>query len=255
MPAKSKAQARFMGMVHAFKKGEMPGASAAVKRAASGMSDDEAKRFASTKHRGLPDKIRGESMFGQVVAQYNEYGDTLRNSFSMREMAEKLMDIADFAEQTLTNETAGNDWYDAHTIRRNIKEMRAYVKEFHKLAEEYDTIRTRATALYDDMGRVLERYFEVTGYDTDNDMEDDLIPANGEKNPEQRGSHVPQVHETDFSDVGGITEPKSRRDELKKKLRERVVAMARHKLTGEQLVRFDTLDPAKQLRAAWRIVK
>lgn len=250
MPAQSKAQQRFMGMVHSFKKGDMPDASTAVKKAAGGMSDDEAEKFASTKHRGLPDKVKGESMFGQVVGQYNEYGNTLRNSFSMREMAEKLMDIADFAEQTLTNETAGNDWYDAHTIRRNVKEMRAYVKEFHKLAEEYDTIRTRATALYDDMGRVLERYFEVTGYDTDNDMENDLVPGNGDKNPEVRPSNAPQVHETD-----DIAEQPSRRDELKNKLRERVVAMARHKLTGEQLVRFDTLHPAKQLRAAWRIVK
>ena len=251
MPAQSKSQQRFMGMVHAFKKGESPNASAAVKKAAGSMSDDEAEKFASTKHKGLPDKVKGESMFGQVVGQYNEYGAALRNSFSMREMSEKLMDIADFAEQTLTNETADNDWYDAHTIRRNVKEMRSYVKEFHKLAEEYDTIRTRATALYDDMGRVLERYFEVTGYDTDNDMEDDLVPANGEKNPEQRGSQVPQVHE---NEVDGEPEP-TRRDELKKKLRERVVSMARHKLTGEQLVRFDTLHPAKQLRAAWKIVK
>jgi len=238
-----------MGMVHAFKKGESPDASGAVKNAADTISDEEAEKFASTKHKGLPDKVRGESMFGQVVGQYNEYGDTLRNSFSMREMAEKLMDIADFAEQTLTNETAGNDWYDSHTIRRNVKEMRSYVKEFNKLAEEYDTIRTRATALYDDMGRVLERYFEVTGYDTDNDGVDDLVPGNGNKNPEQRHSNVPQVREDDTVNTS------DRRDELKKKLRERVVSLARHKLTGEQLTQFDTLHPAKQLRAAWRIVK
>lgn len=241
MPAQSRAQQRFMGMVHAFKKGDMPDASSAVKKAASSMSDTDAKDFASTKHKGLPPKVKGESMFGQVVGQYNEYGEALRQSFSMREMAEKLMDIADFAEQTLTTETARDDWYDQHTIRRNIKEMRAYVKEFGKLADEYDTIRTRATALYDDMGRVLERYFEITGYDTDDDGEPDLIPGNAEKSPDRNTTNfVPQVHET---------------DELKNKLREKVVAMARHKLTGEQLVKFDTLPPAKQIRAAWKMVK
>lgn len=52
----SKAQQRFMGMVHAKKKGEMKGGSDEVQKAADSMSDKEAKKFASTKHKGLPEK-------------------------------------------------------------------------------------------------------------------------------------------------------------------------------------------------------
>ena len=58
--AKSKAQQKFMGMVHAAKKGEKP-ASKEVAKAAEGMSKSDAKDFASTKHKGLPDKVN-ESM-------------------------------------------------------------------------------------------------------------------------------------------------------------------------------------------------
>ena len=53
--AVSKAQQKFMGMVHAAKKGAKP-ASKEVAQAAKGMSGKAAKDFAKTKHKGLPDK-------------------------------------------------------------------------------------------------------------------------------------------------------------------------------------------------------
>ncbi len=56
MPAKSKAQQRFMGMVHATQKGDMESPSPEVSKAADSMSDKDAKDFASTSHKGLPDK-------------------------------------------------------------------------------------------------------------------------------------------------------------------------------------------------------
>ncbi len=56
MPAVSKAQQRFMGMVHAAQKGDMENPSPEVSKAANSMSDKDAKDFASTSHKGLPDK-------------------------------------------------------------------------------------------------------------------------------------------------------------------------------------------------------
>jgi hypothetical protein len=58
MPAQSKAQQRFMGMVHATQKGDMDSPSPEVSKAADSMSDKDAKDFASTSHKGLPDKIK-----------------------------------------------------------------------------------------------------------------------------------------------------------------------------------------------------
>jgi len=62
MPAKSKAQQRFMGMVHAAQKGDMKNPSPEVEKAADSMSDKDAKDFASTKHKGLPNKVKSESI-------------------------------------------------------------------------------------------------------------------------------------------------------------------------------------------------
>lgn len=53
--ALSRAQQKFMGMVYAAKKGETP-ASPEVAKAAAGMTKKEAKKFAKTKHKGLPEK-------------------------------------------------------------------------------------------------------------------------------------------------------------------------------------------------------
>jgi hypothetical protein len=52
----SKQQQKFMGMVYAAKKGEKP-ASPVVAKTAAGMSKSDAKDFAKTKHKGLPNKV------------------------------------------------------------------------------------------------------------------------------------------------------------------------------------------------------
>jgi len=57
MPAVSKAQQRFMGMVYATKKGDMTNPSPEVAKAAASMKKSDAKDFASTKHKKLPEKI------------------------------------------------------------------------------------------------------------------------------------------------------------------------------------------------------
>ena len=55
--AVSKAQQKFMGMVHAAQKGEKP-ASKEVAKVAKSMPKKAAKDFAKTKHKGLPEKVK-----------------------------------------------------------------------------------------------------------------------------------------------------------------------------------------------------
>lgn len=58
MPAKSQKQQRFMAMVLSVKKGLNKGkASSKVRKAAESMSESDARDFASTKHKNLPEKV------------------------------------------------------------------------------------------------------------------------------------------------------------------------------------------------------
>ena len=58
MPATSKAQQRFMGMVHAVQAKKMKAPSKEIAEAAKDMSPQDAKDFAKTKHTGLPEHVK-----------------------------------------------------------------------------------------------------------------------------------------------------------------------------------------------------
>lgn len=81
MPAQSKAQQRFMGMVHAVQKGDMEAPSKEVEKAADSMTKKSAKDFASTSHKGLPNKKENMSitrerlkeLVKEVMTEESEY--------------------------------------------------------------------------------------------------------------------------------------------------------------------------------------
>ena len=80
MPAKSKSQQRLFGQVHKCKK-EGSCSSDKVKEIASSISDKDAKDFAKTKHKGLPDKVeKPKSRF----SSFKEHLDKMEETFADR---------------------------------------------------------------------------------------------------------------------------------------------------------------------------
>jgi len=74
MPAKSKQQQKFMGMVHALNKGEIKPSdvSKSVKDVAKTIKKSDAEDFASTKHSGLPKKVKE-----QILNALKEYANKM----------------------------------------------------------------------------------------------------------------------------------------------------------------------------------
>jgi|10_taG_2_1085330.scaffolds.fasta_scaffold23442_4 hypothetical protein len=74
MPSKSKAQQKFMGMVHSLKKGDTKPSDVSkdVKDAAKSMSKKDAKDYASTKHKGLPNRVKQE-ILDRLKTEYAFY--------------------------------------------------------------------------------------------------------------------------------------------------------------------------------------
>jgi hypothetical protein len=91
--AVSKSQQRFMGMVHAKKKGEMEGGSKEVKKAADSMTDKEATKFASTKHKGLPEKKTKKEDYDVDTANqlWSEVGERLEKLGEMDDAKFKVI--------------------------------------------------------------------------------------------------------------------------------------------------------------------
>lgn len=68
MPALSKVQQRLMGMAYAYKKGELDSkdTSQEVKDLADSMTLKQLKKFAATKHEGLPERVPENIQVGQI---------------------------------------------------------------------------------------------------------------------------------------------------------------------------------------------
>ena len=79
MPAQSKSQQRFMGMVRAAQKGEKP-ASKTVAKVAKKMDKDDVEDFASTKHKGLPNKVKKETKVRKLIRKM--VGEIMREGFA-----------------------------------------------------------------------------------------------------------------------------------------------------------------------------
>lgn len=102
MPSVSKAQQRFMGMVRAAQKGEMKNPSPEVQDAANSMKKKDVKDYASTKHKGLPDKKEmkeengyGEERFCELCGkkEYREecsYGPKMWDMFTIRNFSKSV---------------------------------------------------------------------------------------------------------------------------------------------------------------------
>ena len=71
MPADSKKQQKFFGIVRAIQKGEMAPTTPETAKAAEDMKKGDVKKFASTKHKGLPEKkkIEEDRQIKKIVKQ------------------------------------------------------------------------------------------------------------------------------------------------------------------------------------------
>ena len=80
-------------------------------------------------------------------------------------MAEDICNIVENASKYIMNET--DDWFDGISVKRNLKEVRTLAKEFYKTSKERQGYTERMQSLYEDMGNILNRYFEIAGDTTD----------------------------------------------------------------------------------------
>ena len=95
----------------------------------------------------------------EALKNYNALGKTLYQQSSLKETAKKLSNIAEMAATHTVQET--EDWFDKVTVSRNMKELTNHSKQFSKIAEEASSVQQRLSALYEDMGMILNRYYDI----------------------------------------------------------------------------------------------
>jgi hypothetical protein len=105
----------------------------------------------------LPSELKKH--FLEIISTYGQHRESMSRKSDIRQVAETLGAIADAASEYTLRE--GGDWFDRVTIKRNMKELSNLQKAFEKEAVEAKSQEQRLEALYEDMGHVLGRYFEI----------------------------------------------------------------------------------------------
>jgi len=125
MPALSKKQQQFMGLVLAYKRGEIPASkiSKNVKQVAASMSEKELEKFAGTEHKGLPTKVKKESTF--------------------RIPMEELQKIVRSAVGEVLNEEVNHDEEEKQEVKLTPEQKKQYVESIARFNEYGKSIYRR----------------------------------------------------------------------------------------------------------------
>ena len=105
----------------------------------------------------LPNELKRH--FLEIISTYGQHREGMSRKSDIRQVAETLGGIADAAQEYTLRE--GGDWFDRVTIKRNMTELKKFQSAFEKEAVEASAQQQRLEALYEDMGHVLGRYFEI----------------------------------------------------------------------------------------------
>ena len=120
----------------------------------------------STKLRDIVEDVYGQSTqkinvneFLKEVSSFNSFGNEIYREGNLKDLAGRLSKLAMTAKQHTLQET--DDWFDKITVNRNMKELTSLSNQFKKVATEAQSLQERMSGLYEDMGHILGRYYEI----------------------------------------------------------------------------------------------
>ena len=106
-----------------------------------------------------------KKLTSEKISKFGNYQSYITHEAKDTDIAEDICNIVENASKYILNET--DDWFDAMSVKRNLKEIKTLAKEFYKTANERQVYTQRMQSLYEDMGNILNRYFEINGEITD----------------------------------------------------------------------------------------
>ena len=107
---------------------------------------------------GTQEKVSAKEI-KEAMGTFSKLGNLLHREENLKEIASSLSEIATKAKTYTLSET--DAWFDKVTVNRNMKELTTLSKSFGKFAEEAQGLQERMSALYEDMGHIVGRYYEM----------------------------------------------------------------------------------------------
>lgn len=186
MPSKSKAQQRYMGMVHACKKSDYKDcASKEVEDTARGMKAKDAKDFASTKHKGLPDKKETNEMKDLIIQLVREAMEDMQPPQGQPLEGQELRDALhqDISDMFKDINGIRPRWINFQAMSiEELEQLHDQTSQAHSDWWGEERVQADLDSLYDD-----DRNTEVHGQDDLDMPADDDEYEQGEEQAKQSG--------------------------------------------------------------------
>ena len=158
MPALSKKQQRFFGIVRAIQKGEMAPTTPETAKAAADMKKKDVKDFASTKHKGLPEKkvSKEEKDFSQKDKIMKKVKSLHKHLYKNLHKGDKSGDVNEgFKTDILTDKRYAKRIADQEKANKERDARMKYGKFYNKAKDARDRLRPGEVKRYD---KKLGRY-------------------------------------------------------------------------------------------------
>ena len=112
----------------------------------------------STEHAYTPLTIYEKKNMVETIKSYNEYRKGLKAD-NVYATAQKIMEAVNLAERYALKECG--DWMEAKMVERDMKEIKRDAAKMYEEAQKMKAIEKQLEMLYEEVGRRLERYFEI----------------------------------------------------------------------------------------------
>ena len=135
-----------------------------------------------TKFKELVNEIFEQKIDGgsatQKVREYAKFSRVLNNNEAVMDAAKSVVEAAELAHEHILSET--DDWFDKVSVSRNMKQMAGNIKEFKKAVGESSQLNERLFSLYEEIGMILNRYYDIEEALDAVGSEDDDIDNDGD---------------------------------------------------------------------------
>ena len=105
------------------------------------------------------DKLMNREELISNVNEFASYGPSIYKKHNLSEVADTFVEISKAAQKHVVEETA--DWFDRVTVQRNMNDLKKQAAGFSKISTEAQALQDRMAALYEDMGVILNRYYDI----------------------------------------------------------------------------------------------
>jgi hypothetical protein len=97
--------------------------------------------------------------FIEAVKRYNSYKESFSKASNLKKLVSEIGKLVRAAEPITLQETG--EWFDNITVNRHMKQMNEAYKVLEKTASELMQSQQRFESAYNDIGRVLENYYDI----------------------------------------------------------------------------------------------